>query len=111
MIPWPWKGTSHLACDALPLLQLLLSEPKSVPKSTAAVLAKEIERIPGSEQGPDRHHVGVGVVVETWLFGTRVGVVVLVGPHHPQDAVTAALMVVAARLAQKRAISISISAP
>ena len=53
---------------------------------SSSSVRQHVEHVLRAQQQPDRHHVRVGVVVNTGLGGPRVSGAVLVGSHHAADA-------------------------
>ena len=75
----------QLAADVLPLLEVRAADVEGVQQLVPPSGREHVEALECPRQGPGRHDVRVGVVVQPRLVPARERVVVLVGSHHAAD--------------------------
>ena len=81
--------------------QLVTAQPECLQQVQPVRQREQIEGVEGAHDHPDRHHVGVRVVVDAVVGGVRIAGVELVGPDDALDAEAFVSVVVAGQADQE----------
>ena len=84
----------HFAAYVLPMVQLLFFKRQNFKDFTSPVLRYDLKHFQGLGENPNRHDIGIGVVVESRLTGIRIGFMIFIWSHNAQDFITVKLRII-----------------